>query len=366
MIRTARASRGPATGGARTGGFTLLELVVAIAVTSLVMVAVGSTILLAGKGLPDEAGPAPAAAARVADQIAAELYCAASVTQRSATLIEFTVPDRDGDGVNETICYTWSGSPGDALTRQYNGGGPVTVLEDVDQFNLAYQVKTNQTGPSTIEGPEQLFLDQDGSNSGSPADFNIQSDTRCAEYFKPALPSDALSWRITRVRFIASRHAGSSNSSFAVSVQGRSGMGKPDPALVVDTVTVPESDLGNGTWFQVALPSAGGLSPSKGYFVVFTGLSGAGTIAEIRIGANSLGSPQTTFHFDAGTGTWMTDLTKDIWLYVWGKVTRLDPDPPPPTGKLLWVDITLSAGAESSRVRTKALLLSRPELTSGP
>jgi hypothetical protein len=66
-----------------------------------------------------------------------DLQTAKSFTERTATAVTFTVPDRDGDNIDETIRYAWAGTPGDPLTYQLNGGTATTLADDVQQFNLA-------------------------------------------------------------------------------------------------------------------------------------------------------------------------------------------------------------------------------------
>ena len=59
-----------------------------------------------------------------------------------ALAVTFTVPDRDNNGLSETIRYSWSGTPGDSIMRAYNGGVEVAVAEDVKYFSLEYLLKT--------------------------------------------------------------------------------------------------------------------------------------------------------------------------------------------------------------------------------
>ena len=133
-------SRGPRDG---PKGLTLVELLVSIAITSVLMLAIGSVMLVATHAFPDVNGPANAiiVASEVAEQLATELQYAVSINSRSATMIEFTVADRDTDEVAETIRYEWSGTPGDPLTRQYNAGTAVNVLDSVQEFNLSYDLE---------------------------------------------------------------------------------------------------------------------------------------------------------------------------------------------------------------------------------
>ena len=92
-------------------GFTLLELVISLSVTSILLLAVGSAIMLAAKAVPDPDTPDndTALPARVAADIAAELQMALTFIFRDADTVKFTVADRTGDEVDETIRYDWSG-----------------------------------------------------------------------------------------------------------------------------------------------------------------------------------------------------------------------------------------------------------------
>ncbi|MCY2929664.1 MAG: hypothetical protein NTV86_09265, partial [Planctomycetota bacterium] len=74
-------------------------------------------------------------------QITAEVALAKTVTERTATAITFTIPDRNADGQDETIRYSWTGTAGGALTRTYNGTG-VTIADNVYYFNATYLLKT--------------------------------------------------------------------------------------------------------------------------------------------------------------------------------------------------------------------------------
>ena len=85
-------------------GFSLVELVTSLAIISILMVAMGSAIVIATRGLPDPNSPFAQTmdAAQVVGQIADEVAYATSVTEASATTIEFTV---DRHGTPATIRY---------------------------------------------------------------------------------------------------------------------------------------------------------------------------------------------------------------------------------------------------------------------
>ncbi len=345
------------------GGLTLVEMVVAIAIISILMVSVTSAILIASRALPEADGPAARGldAARVADQIAAELYSAVSVSLCSATTIEFTV---ERSGVTHTIRYEWSGTPGDPLIRQYDGGAAVTVLDNVQEFNLAYNCRTVEEEPADTEGPEELFIAQDSSNSGTQATCSIADNNWLAQYFMPSLPPDALSWRVTRVSFEAKPKSPKAQT-LTVQVRTATTGGLPT-TLVVDSVSVPEADLPTGSWHEVSFSNAGGLSPSQGCVIAFLG-QGGGIAAQLSYGTGSVTTPGTYACTGDSLENWVMMPDWDVWLWVWGKVTTPGSGAPPSGAQLLSVEIALQAGSETwSRARTAALLLNQPEVGTEP
>ncbi len=128
----------------RGRAFTLIEMVISISIVSIIILGMGSALLIAIRALPDAGNAADAtiAASEVAEQLAAELRFAVTFAERTAAIVEFTVADRNGDMASEVIRYAWSGSAGDPLTRQYNGGGIVDIVENVYELQFDHHIKT--------------------------------------------------------------------------------------------------------------------------------------------------------------------------------------------------------------------------------
>ena len=86
-------------------GFSLMELVVSLAIVSVIFLAVTSLMLLARQQLAVAAaqGDSVSRSGSLTRQICAELALATSITEQTTTSIAFTVPDRSGDDVAETI-----------------------------------------------------------------------------------------------------------------------------------------------------------------------------------------------------------------------------------------------------------------------
>ena len=88
-------------------GFSLMELVVSIAVTSIIVGAIASAMVLVSHGLPDGNDPAAGViqTGRLAGQIVDELWQAVQVFEVSTAAVTFAVADRNGDGSPEVIRY---------------------------------------------------------------------------------------------------------------------------------------------------------------------------------------------------------------------------------------------------------------------
>jgi len=128
-------------------GFTLAELVASMAILTILMGAMTSVIVVASHAIPDVEDPVQVKLATmdVVDQIGRELYYATSITEATATAITFTVPDRGhGAAGPETIRYAWSGTTGDPLTRQYNGGMAINISTGVQFFDLSLLKRVGQ------------------------------------------------------------------------------------------------------------------------------------------------------------------------------------------------------------------------------
>ena len=223
-------------------GFTLIELVFAMVITSILMVAMGSAMVIATKAMPNSSSPGVAdlEGGRVIDQIAQEVSTALSFSVRSANAVVFKVADRDNDANSEMISYAWLGTAGDPLTRQYNGGTPVNVAEDVYEFELSYDTKiiTEQI-PTTIQSSETQFVGYTSPISG--IDLNISANQWLSQHFQPSLPPDTLRWRITRVMLMA-RQQGLPDGTTLVQLRPADPNNLPT-STVLEQRVMNESDL---------------------------------------------------------------------------------------------------------------------------
>lgn len=135
-------------------GFTLVELLVSSAILSVLLMATGSSILLVSRGIPDGRSRTSKMlnAARTLNLLASDLAQATACLELNQNDIAFTVPDQNGDGLPETIIYTWSNVPDEPLIRVVNGW-PSNVLTSLNEFQLTYELRA-----ATGNGPTRNYL----------------------------------------------------------------------------------------------------------------------------------------------------------------------------------------------------------------
>ncbi len=348
--RRASCTDGNSRRGFRRAGVSLVELLVAVSLSSVLFVAIGGTVAVAVMSLPHPSDGAVAhldSAVSLQD-LADELRFATSVTESSATLIEFTVPDRDGDGNDEVIRYEWSGTPGDPLIRQYNGGAAHNHVESVQGFALSYVVDF----AGEVQSAEQLFIleDQTGFSAGGFA--NIGVGDMAAATFMPTLPAGTLRWEITKVELYLCK-SGNSNGVNAVELTEVAADGSPDETRVIQSVQVLESELPDD-FYPVAITAAGDLDPTLGKAVVVRPVSGNGTTVKLNYGTSGSANPNTAAweHFQ---GAWSPLATRRYFLKVYGTYTA-------PGNVVSYVDVSLTYGPDAAEdiARQSVPLLNRP------
>lgn len=132
-------------------GFTLVEMSVSLAITSVLVVGLASAIIVSSRSLEVASGDArnETNVEQVLQQICDELRIATMLFEVKPGTVAFQVPDRDGDLTPEIIAYNWSGKAGDALYRTYNNGSPAVVASGVHELDFTLVSRTVPEIPGT-------------------------------------------------------------------------------------------------------------------------------------------------------------------------------------------------------------------------
>ncbi len=151
----------------RRRAYSLVELLVASAVSTLLLAGMASSIYIASQALDIDQGTSAVRSAnlRAIDQVLRDVRHALAFTERTATTMTFAVPDRDGDGANETIRYAWSGIAGDPLTYELNGASGGPLIRRVDNIDFTYLTRT------------MTALDLSGSGGGASSTITFEEFT---------------------------------------------------------------------------------------------------------------------------------------------------------------------------------------------
>jgi hypothetical protein len=234
--------------------FTIAEMAVSLLVLSILLVAMGGAITVAARSLPSPASPVAAdlSLSNGLDRLTSELRYAKSITSSGPTFVQFTVADRDSDGLDETIRYEWGGQ-GQPLTRTYNGGHPSAVSDALSAFSIAFQttkVTTTQTINSFTDSGEVLFTSCYGWTGLVPLQSNstLNSTNWATSYFKPdkvTIPASANFVSITRVRVKLKASSSPNGTTITCGIYSPAAAGGPLPGTtqVGSSASIPVSSL---------------------------------------------------------------------------------------------------------------------------
>lgn len=348
----------------RTPGLTLIELLITMAISTIIMLAIGSSMLLATRALPDAHSPANAVitAGEIAEQLTTELQYAVTFTERTATAVEFSVADRGGDDVPETIRYEWSGTPGDPLTRQYNEQSLVNILDEVQAFDLSYDLQTiSEETPQGNESIETLLISY---NSAMDLhDYPIKDTEWYGQYFLPSLPADTLSWKVTRVLFDA-KADGAADGECRVQLQLPTAGNSPSGVVAEEKTLLESTLLDTYTTQEFAFSDVSGLSPQQGLCLVFRWVADA-TACKLWGQDRNVVVPNIRITKSTNRGASWSALTNQSLLFsVYGTVTTAGEPQIQETYYLQAIQISLRTGNhQHSAVQTRTKLLNRPEVT---
>ncbi len=197
--------------------FTLIEIVISLALISIIAIASAGVMRLAaraaaGSGDPRAEASGPGEAVR---QITQDLQLATSVLRADSTGLSVEVPDRDADGLPETIEYEWDGVSGSTATRSINGSPASPLLMDVVSLDFSLDVATLSGGATTQAVAEALVVPAPSASGGVNW---LVVDHAVGVYLSPTFGATVRTWTPTRVR-VALRRSGVARGSIAVELR---------------------------------------------------------------------------------------------------------------------------------------------------
>lgn len=163
-------------------GVTLIELVMSVAMSTVILAGIMSTLYIAMKGAEtNDATMNALEGSWILEQITSEVQTALYFKEREANSLEFVAVDQDGDSAPDTIHYSWSGTAGDSLTRQFNNETAVVIAEDVDALSFTYSTQATSD-------PIRVMLVM--GNAGSPSSQDAAKQSQFEAWGYQVIPVD--------------------------------------------------------------------------------------------------------------------------------------------------------------------------------
>lgn len=352
--------------GANRRAMTLAELLVALAIVTLIMAGLGSALMIATQALPARMSTQQSRidVSDALDRFDSELACALFVSEHTASAITFTVADRDGDGNPERIRYAWSGITGAPVTRDYNGQGAQPVISAASTFALGYSTQTvTVTYPGIpVEDFSETLLGN--YSSGSVSAQTIKANSWAGQFVRPSLPGDALFWRITRVRASIRRNrltAMTGNVAIYSAGSGSTPTGavmeqQPLPTTLSGLVS---SLLSGFSDYWIVFGFNHHLRYDEGACLIIQQFTGAdGTI---DVGIDSANNGLVT----GSASNWSVSSSRTMQYSCYGFITRAGANTSFDRAYLKCVRAQLTTSTETAVRRVDIATLNKPELLSG-
>ena len=342
--------------------FTLVEMLMSLLIISVIMLGLQSAILIAGRAAPgaNNGRLYCVGAGQGADQFQADLATATAFNTMTATSVNFTVPDRNGDGNPETIQYSWDGVSGDALQRTINGGTAVAVVPNVTEFALTYDKKSVVQPTTYTESAEQVLSSYTSVNALFAANGDVSSSNGIGEIFTPTLPNNAVKWRVTRVKYLA-ESKGTAVGYTRVQLRAVNGS---SIGLVCDETMLAESSLTSSyAWTESDFSGNYQFAPSATAALTFQWYSDTDS-CNIEYQSLLAGGSNAQLIVTSNNGqSWSEPLTSDMGYYIYG--TYFTANPAVTNYYLTDVRCNLRSGTDSHRIHTTIPTLNQPQVT-GP
>lgn len=293
-------------------GYSLMETVVSMSAAMMLLSGIGGTLFIATRATDPDFVPSAGTAAGISlvERLTSDLNYAVALPVQSPYMLEATVEDQDGDGLQEAISYLWWSETGE-LAR---GVGDADTLPIGEAAKLEFTYDSHN--PNEDGTTELKWLSLNGNNTGPLAEAKLNGNNAYGVYFRPVLPAEAAAWSITRVR-LWMRADDSSDGAFSVEVHSAKENSLPN--ALVQSNSVSELTLKPEiTVTEIVFTSPGLLDASQNACITVRSV-GSGTAGILAYGAPSNTTPESAFLGSADNGgSWELDPDSDLWFEAFG------------------------------------------------
>lgn len=324
----------------RCAGFSLVELVLACALLAILLAAGRGAIGLANKAARSPSLEGSMALSAALNDITADVGCATQILTSTPNSIGVLVPDRNGDGEDDSIEYSWSGVSGAPLSRTVNGGAAEPVVPSVHAFAIDSTQQTITIPDPSAKVTERL-VGGNSTTSSLRGSIISASNFRAASFIPANLGTGATSWNLTRVRVMV-RQSAPITGSFSVQVQATNA--QVPSGVVLGEVSIAESDISSSfAWKDIAFSTITNLSTVAPIAIVVKRLSPAIEPCEVQAtgSGGAMVSGNAYFSSSNAGSSWAAVSGEDLIYGVYGT-----PNAPTPT--------TTATGLRSVRITAES------------
>lgn len=205
-----------------------------------------------------------------------------------------------------------------ARARQINArlGEAPALAHDLMSEILQARYKSDST--VEVEGSEQLLASHTASSNLK--DAKVEEDAWWAQTIKPVVSDDAVSWRVTRVQFLARKEDDSTTTQVRLCLPAADGTPSD---TVIARVDMSASELTSSyAWIDKTFADAGGLKPNSGICVAFK--TSDDKSSRLRYDDKATSMDGAVFS-EAEDGKWTPlDASSMLLFYLYGTVTTPD------------------------------------------
>lgn len=308
-------------------GISFVEIVVSLPATAMLIGCLGLCIglMMKAKTQDENLFQSSYQLTDTLSRISTDLELATSIASISSDQVEFTVPDRDGDGLPEQIKYQWanasSANPNTVLWSM-NGGLQTVLFEDIGGFLLTPRsTVVSGTVPCHQLSEVAILKRLDSLPGCSYKEQAISSSKVYAQYFIPDLNASGPLWDLGKLRLMVKSAGGTQDGILRVRVTG-SDLSQTPSTTIYAEIDIPESSLGpNYRWLTIPIAPISRQIASSPLCITLSSAGGTGNIAYVQSFKSPLNMPANCSFLSSTNGgtSWSNpDSKSGIRLYAYG------------------------------------------------
>lgn len=305
---------------------TLLEMLVSMAIVTLMLGAISSAVVIAGRAVERQSPSSfdATASSIVLDSLLNEVSLAVAITEYTSTAITFVLPDHTGDLIDEIVRYSWSGTVGDPIVREFNSDDPIPVSGGIKSLSFEFETTTSSERVASARSISTEVVIASFVSSIVSSQI-IDPANSISQYIRPSFPDGTVSWTVTSIDLYAERAGGGkATGSLQLELRTPTVTGLPGTELHA-AVSVNEKDLPIAyAWTTHTFTDAPRLAPGDAISIVVSDSAGA-ISAQFPL-ATQNSSRSFAAHGDTAAATWTKIPAMSTLYRIRGTIVTQPPD----------------------------------------